>query len=128
MASVQNYKKRLIGSVTTLILIVIVCVCGWLGGDFLSKQFSSKDNIINGDFNAFIVNKPVLYVTEGCSACKLAKSFVKEHGINVEIRVINSNPRWAQDLKKLGVSSVPVLVQKSKVTVGFSATDYLLLN
>jgi len=106
---------------------MIIGLVGWFAGDFLSEKFSKGENVIMGDFNALIIDKPALYVVKGCSACKLAKAFIEEHDINVEIRIINTNPRWASDLKELGLSSVPVLMEKDKVTVGFSESDYLSL-
>ncbi len=109
-------------------MVRAICLIGWFSGDFLSEKFYQNENVIVGNYTSFIADKPVLYVAQGCPACNLAKSFIREHSIDVEIRIINSNPQWVNDLELLGVTSVPVLVQKDKMIIGFLKSNYAMLN
>jgi len=61
-----------------------------------------------------------IYSTPTCPYCKMAKEFFKKKGIDFENIDISSNPKSAEEMKKIsGQSSVPVIIINGKVLVGF---------
>lgn len=111
--------------VSTLIIVILL---GWFGGSFVSSYLNKQDSVIKGDYSVLVGESPVLYVATGCPACKKAKEFIGKNNLNVEIRNISANPKWLEQLNGLKINTVPTLLFKDKLVVGFSEHSYQALD
>lgn len=107
-----------------LLAVALLAWVGWFAGLYFSQYLGKQRHQLQGDFQEYISEKPALYVAQGCSACKLAIAYIHENNKRVEIRDVSANSAWVKDLNALGITSVPVLIEPSKVTIGFSALDF----
>lgn len=115
-------------AIKRVLTLIIVILLGWFGGSFASSYLNKQGNVIKGDYSALLDKSPVLYVATGCPACKKAKEFIDNNNLNVEIRNISSNPKWLQQLNGLEINTVPTLLFKDKLVVGFSEHSYQALD
>lgn len=66
----------------------------------------------------------VLYSAEWCGACKKAKRYLSQRGVDYEVRDIDQ-PRWADELlRRTGQRAIPVLDVGGRILTGFSAKGY----
>ena len=63
-------------------------------------------------------NKLVIYTSNTCAYCEMAKEYFKNKGLEYEERNI-SNPEHRKFLMKLGVRGVPTIMVGDKHVVGF---------
>jgi glutaredoxin 3 len=62
-----------------------------------------------------------VYTKSGCPYCKAAKESFEKQGVAFTEINVSNNPEKIAELEKLvGVGIVPVIVDDSKVTVGFN--------
>jgi glutaredoxin len=66
----------------------------------------------------------VLYSATWCGACRKAKRFLDQRGVEYEERDVD-DPRFAEELvQKTGERGIPVLVVEGRVVSGFNAARY----
>ena len=121
-------SNLVISSFKWITILTLIALLGWFGGSFASSYVNKQDSVIKGDYSALLGKSPVLYVATGCPACKIAKEYIDNNNLNVEIRNISANPKWLQQLNGLEINTVPTLLFKDKLVVGFSEHSYQLLD
>lgn len=124
MRSLNNVKQKLPRLLVLIGLTLAAIYIAWFAGKYVSNFLNQENSIIYGDYSSYINKKPALYVVKGCPACVRAKAYIAKYDLNIEIRDIGSNSEWARDLAKFNLSSVPVLIQSDKITIGFSESNY----
>ena len=64
--------------------------------------------------------KVIVYSTQTCPYCDMAKDFLKKHGIEFTEYDVNENPEKAREMfAKTGQNGVPVLDIGGKIIIGF---------
>ena len=63
----------------------------------------------------------VIYTNVGCSACKQAKEFFKQHQVSYVEKNIADDPAARDELIGLGFRAVPVIRVGGETMLGFSA-------
>ncbi len=63
----------------------------------------------------------VVYTGPGCSACKQAKQFLTQHGVEYVERDIGDDPAARDELIAMGYRAVPVIKIGDETMLGFSA-------
>ena len=64
--------------------------------------------------------KPIIYTTQTCPFCKMAKTFFKEKGIEYEEKDVTHDEALQQEMiKKSGQFAVPVIDIGGTLIVGF---------
>ena len=53
---------------------------------------------------------PVIYSKKNCYPCNLVKNFLRGRGIQYEVRDVEDNPSYMQDVMDMGFMSVPVTI------------------
>lgn len=124
MRSLNNVKQKLPRLLVLIGLTLAAINIAWFAGKYVSNFLNQENSIIYGDYSSYINKKPALYVVKGCPACDQAKAYIAKYDLNIEIRDIGSNSEWVRDLAKFNLSSVPVLIQSDKITIGFSESNY----
>lgn len=66
----------------------------------------------------------VMYSTSWCGACKRAKQYFNENGINYVEYDVETNEKGKQDFRELGGRGVPVILVGNKRLNGFSASSF----
>lgn len=62
----------------------------------------------------------IIYTLSDCPTCIAAKKDLRNKGIEFEERIVDNDPRWREEAKRLsGSNTVPVIVHNGEVTVGF---------
>lgn len=51
-----------------------------------------------------------MYTTSSCFKCKMAKKYLNEQGVKVLEKVVDKDPKYMEDMRKMNIASVPVLV------------------
>lgn len=73
-----------------------------------------------------INNRPILYVKSGCPWCRDALTYFNGHGVELDIRDVNSNP---QDMNAMvsvsGQTKAPTFVYKDFVVADFSVDEFV---
>mgnify|MGYP006293588027 CR=1 FL=1 len=70
--------------------------------------------------------RPILYIKPGCPWCREAKAFFDRHGIAVDLRDVNANPRDMQRMVEIsGQSLTPTLEHGEFVVADFSVDELL---
>ena len=65
-------------------------------------------------------NKIIVYSAEWCSDCQQLKAFMEKHKISCEVRDIQKNPSWRQDLiDHADEVAVPYVVLNGKWIIGY---------
>ncbi|TLX46748.1 hypothetical protein C1E24_12125 [Pseudoalteromonas phenolica] len=121
-------SNLVIKSIKSITILILIALLGWFGGSFASSYLNKQDSVIKGDYSALLDKSPVLYVATGCPACKKAKEYIDNNNLNVEIRNISSNPKWLEQLNSLEINTVPTLLFKEKLIIGFSEYNYQSLD
>ena len=73
--------------------------------------------------------KVILYSTQSCPACKMARSYLAEKKVPYEERDVNSSPQAREEFQKLGGRGVPLILVGTQKMEGFDSQelDRLLL-
>lgn len=64
-------------------------------------------------------NKVILYTKSNCQQCVMTKSFLDRHEIDYQIRDIEKNPEFYDEVIKLNYRSLPVVVSELGNWAGF---------
>ena len=68
--------------------------------------------------------KVVVYSTDRCPYCVIAKEFLKEKGVEFEEINVEQNPEKAQEMiEKSGQMGVPVIEIDGKIIIGFNKKE-----
>lgn len=127
-------RKKLVLSITKDITIYLLCfTVGFLVYKFFGKiRFESDTEIIYGDYTPYYnkenSQKLILYTSNSCQACTESKILLEKNSIDYVERVIESNQKYKDHLFELGINSVPVLMYKTKIIIGFSRDIITLTN
>lgn len=106
-------------------LLVTIFFAGYLITHQFFSNMASQPTVLHGNFSDIIgESKLVLYSIEGCTACKSAKKFLGKYKLMFDSRVISLKDDWPEELSKLNVFSVPVLIQENSISVGFTESTY----
>ncbi|MEW6063103.1 MAG: glutaredoxin family protein [Nanoarchaeota archaeon] len=71
-----------------------------------------------------MAKKVILYKTEWCHWCKLAKEFLEKHKIKFKEIYVDRDQKAAQEMvKKSGQMGVPVIDIDGKIIVGFDESS-----
>lgn len=66
----------------------------------------------------------VLYSATWCGACRKAKKYLAQKGVDYENRDVD-DPRWARELlQRTGQRAIPVIEVNGRILTGFSASGY----
>jgi glutaredoxin 3 len=69
--------------------------------------------------------KPILYIKPGCPWCREALSFLQRHGLDLDIRDVESN---AQDMSAMislsGQTMTPTFVYEDFIVADFSVDEF----
>ncbi|QYF95486.1 glutaredoxin family protein [Massilia sp. PAMC28688] len=104
-------------------IAVAIAVGSQLPGLYSKWQGPSR----SGDFSAHVDKLPqrvTLYGTTTCQYCQTARDYLKQAGIPFNDQVIDTSPSASTMFEQLSETSVPVLVVRDKLIVGFNATEY----
>ncbi len=68
--------------------------------------------------------KPVLYIKSGCPWCRSARAFLSEHGVDVDLRDVNANTAYMEEMEEIsGQSKTPTLVDGDFIVADFSVDE-----
>ncbi len=113
-----------------LMLLAIIALAVWLGGQIPRWYSQIKGPFKNGDYSQHVKSQPyalTLYGTSTCPHCDTARRFLKEAGIPFNDLVVDKS-KIAQDaFKTLGEKAVPVFLNEKTLIVGFDKESYLKL-
>ena len=65
-----------------------------------------------------------MYSTSWCGACKRAKQYFNENGINYVEYDVETNEKGKQDFRELGGRGVPIILVGNKRLNGFTASSF----
>ncbi len=65
------------------------------------------------------MNKVIIYTSETCGYCHMAKEYFDEHGIAYEEKSVSEDANARKELMKMGYMSVPVIIIGDEKIVGF---------
>ncbi|SMO83799.1 glutaredoxin family protein [Melghirimyces algeriensis] len=60
----------------------------------------------------------VVYSKPHCLECNLVKRFLRDHGVEFEVRDCGSNPQYLEEVKEMGFLGVPVTVVNGEAIQG----------
>lgn len=86
-----------------------------------------QGNSRSGDFTLHVVNQPyrlTLYGTSTCPHCAKAREYLKAAGISFNDRIVDKSNAARDMFSKLNENSVPVLVSKNRLIIGFNENEY----
>ena len=63
--------------------------------------------------------KAVIYTSSTCPYCTMAKDYLKEKGVELEEKNVQTDPQARQELMEKGYTGVPVFVIDREEIVGF---------
>ena len=63
--------------------------------------------------------KAVIYTSSTCPYCTMAKDYLKEKGVELEEKNVQTDPQARQELMEKGYTGVPVIVMDGEEIVGF---------
>jgi len=66
--------------------------------------------------------KVVMFSTQSCGACKMAKNWFQSNGVSFVERDVNADPAARAEFDRLGGRGVPLIVINGKTSSGFSET------
>lgn len=64
----------------------------------------------------------IVYSSTNCTYCKQLKQYLKDQGVDFEERNIDTNEDFADELRSMGFSSVPVTVIGENRILGMNPT------
>ncbi|TRY27508.1 glutaredoxin family protein [Brevibacillus sp. LEMMJ03] len=64
----------------------------------------------------------IVYSSTNCGFCKQLKTYLEEQNISYEERNIDENETYREELRRLGVMSVPLTLIGDKQILGFNPT------
>ena len=71
----------------------------------------------------------ILYSGINCNPCKVVKTFIEQNELDVEIRVLSLEEFRSEEVQKLGIRSVPTLVDNGNLIVNSgNIIEYLKKN
>lgn len=111
----------------TALMALTVAVAAFVGSH--TPQFYQKWKGVGrgGDFSEHVANQPerlTLYGTTTCPACITAREYLRSADVPFNDRLIDKTEAEKMMYLKLGEHSVPVLVSRNKVLVGFNREAY----
>lgn len=62
--------------------------------------------------------KVIVYSKPHCPECNVLKRFLHDYKIAFEVRDLNTNPKYIEEVKKLGFLGVPVTLVNGKAIPG----------
>lgn len=65
------------------------------------------------------MKKVLIYSSDSCGYCTMAKDYLKSHGISYEEKNVSTDKEARQDLMKKGFMGVPVIYVDNEVVHGF---------
>ena len=61
-----------------------------------------------------------IYSTKTCTYCKKAKDYFDSKGLEYEVKMVDENPEYMNELTEMGFMSVPVIVMNDQIIKGFN--------
>lgn len=120
----KKWKKGLLNALLIALTISVAIPIGrYLPGLYESVRSHGR----TGDFSMHIKgmqHSVTLYGTSTCVHCKAARAYLRTAGVNFNDMVVDKSPEAARAFAKLGESSVPLLIAKNNLIVGFVADEY----
>lgn len=112
-----------------ILLCLVMLVAGLgvgRGGVYLYDQHfnPAAARIVEGDYRHVVADRPVLFVTSTCPYCKQAIAWFDSQGILYEKQVIDQSAIAKDRYERLKRKSVPVLVAKNVLIVGYQPEAY----
>jgi glutaredoxin 3 len=120
-------KKLKKGILNTLLIALTISVAIPIGRYLPGLYESVRSHGRTGDFSLHVEGMQhslTLYGTSTCVHCKAARAYLRNAGVNFNDMVVDKSPEAAQAFAKLGEGSVPVLISKNHLIVGFVADEY----
>ncbi|QYF94745.1 glutaredoxin family protein [Massilia sp. PAMC28688] len=119
-------KRVLLDAVAMAATIAAAIAVGWQVPS-LYQKFQGMDNERRGDFAQHVTqhrHRLTLYGTTTCPACAHARAHLVKAGIPFNDQVIDQSDAAKQMYQKLGERSVPILVSKTELLIGYNAAAY----
>ena len=64
-----------------------------------------------------------MYTTAHCFKCKMTKKYLAEKGIVIEERLVDQNEDYLNEMRKMNILSVPVLVCEEMIVTDNSKAE-----
>lgn len=109
------------------LMAVTITVAVVLGTNAPQLYQKWKGNGRAGDYAEHVANQPqqlTLYGTTTCEYCGKAREHLRSAGIPFNDRIVDKSKEASDLFAKLNESSVPVLVSKRQLLVGFNSDEY----
>lgn len=120
-SKIKKFLKDIFAFFLTIILAIAV-------GIYAPKIYEKyKSHIKLGDYSMHFnrtQKSVIVYGTSSCIHCKKARDYLKYHNIYFEDALIDTSNESEKYFNSLGVESVPVLVTRDALVVGYREKDY----
>jgi glutaredoxin len=114
------------GVASTLVLVAVAAVCGWLGASAL-RGLAAQPALQPGDYSAIVrdAGKPVvLFATTTCPYCRQARALLDAMKVVHVVYDVDVSPPARALYARLHAHSVPVLVMRNLRITGFDESTY----
>jgi glutaredoxin len=110
-----------------ILMAVTIAAAIAIGSQLPKLYLSWKGPERSGDFSAHVSNLPqrvTLYGTTTCQYCATARAYLIKAGIPFNDLIVDTSPTASAMFDRLSEKSVPVLVTRDKLIVGFNPAEY----
>lgn len=119
-------RRVLLDAVAMAATIAAAIAVGWQVPS-LYQKFQGTENERRGDFAQHVTqhrHRLTLYGTKTCPACAHARAHLVKAGIPFNDELIDQSDAAKKMYDKLGERSVPILVSRSQLLIGFNGAAY----
>lgn len=123
--SMQLHFIRIVKEIAVLAVTVSLAVGVGLYGPKIYK--SLKSNVKYGDYSAQFRDARtslILYGTTTCEYCKKTRAYLKLRNLPFDDLLVDESKVVESDFNRLKIESVPVLVTRGALVVGYREKDY----
>lgn len=65
------------------------------------------------------MQKVIVYSSDSCGYCRMAKEWLKENGVPFEEKNVNTDPQARREMEEMKAAGVPIIAVGNEVIIGF---------